>query len=166
MKFAVLFGLGRAFGLEPGAGLLLAFALPQVGEFAFVLFSFAEQHGVLGPRGERSAGRGGGAVDGASRRCCCSSTNASARGSRRRDRPEREADAIHEDGAVIIAGFGSFGATVGRLLRASGVSTTVLDIDSDRVDLLRRIGLDVYYGDATRHDLLEIAGRGHGRGCW
>ncbi len=64
---------------------------------------------------------------------------------------------------MLIAGFGSFGATVGRLLRASGVSTTVLDIDSDRVDLLRRMGLDVYYGDATRHDLLEIAGAGRAR---
>ena len=77
--------------------------------------------------------------------------------------PEREADEIDEAGAVLIAGFGSFGATVGRLLRANGVSTTVLDVDSDRVDLLRRMGLDVYYGDATRHDLLEIAGAGRAR---
>jgi voltage-gated potassium channel Kch len=44
------------------------------------------------------------------------------------------------------------------LLRANGIATTVLDHDSDRVDLLRRLGLTVYYGDATRHDLLHAAG--------
>lgn len=53
---------------------------------------------------------------------------------------------------MIIAGFGGFGSTVGRLLKASGVPTTVLEYDSDRVDLLRRLGLKVYYGDATRYD--------------
>jgi voltage-gated potassium channel Kch len=59
---------------------------------------------------------------------------------------------------VLIAGFGAFGATVGRLLAANGVGTTVLDIDSDRVELLRSLGLRVYYGDATRVDLLRAAG--------
>jgi voltage-gated potassium channel Kch len=44
------------------------------------------------------------------------------------------------------------------LLRANGIGTTVLDFDSDRVDLLRKMGLKVYYGDATRPDLLEAAG--------
>jgi monovalent cation:H+ antiporter-2, CPA2 family len=64
---------------------------------------------------------------------------------------------------VIIAGFGQFGATVGRLLRANDVPITVLEIDSDRVDLSRRLGLKVYYGDATRHDLLAIAGAAQAR---
>jgi CPA2 family monovalent cation:H+ antiporter-2 len=59
---------------------------------------------------------------------------------------------------VIIAGFGHFGSTLGRLLRANGVEATILDNDSDQVDLLRRLGFKVYYGDATRHDLLEAAG--------
>jgi len=49
------------------------------------------------------------------------------------------------------------------LLRASGVPATVLDVDSDRVDLLRRMGLAVYYGDATRHDLLHTAGAARAR---
>jgi voltage-gated potassium channel Kch len=46
----------------------------------------------------------------------------------------------------------------GRMLRANGVGATVLDVDSDRVDLLRALGFRVYYGDATRHDLLRTAG--------
>ena len=59
---------------------------------------------------------------------------------------------------MIIAGFGDFGNIVGRLLLANGVGATVLDIDSDRVDLLRKLGLKVFYGDASRTDLLRAAG--------
>jgi monovalent cation:H+ antiporter-2, CPA2 family len=76
---------------------------------------------------------------------------------------DRESDVVDEASPVLIAGFGSFGSTIGRLLRASGVPTTVLDVDSDRVDLLRRMGLTVYYGDATRHDLLHTAGAARAR---
>jgi voltage-gated potassium channel Kch len=65
-----------------------------------------------------------------------------------------------EDNPVIIAGYGHFGNIVGRFLRANGVEATVLDNDSDNVDFLRRMGLKVYYGDATRYELLDIAGAG------
>ena len=162
VKFAILFGLGRAFGLSLAQSLLLAFALPQVGEFAFVLFSFADQLGVLGREVSGPLVAAVALSMAITPLMLLVNERVGARVSRR-DQPEREADTIHGEGAVLIAGFGSFGATVGRLLRASGVSTTVLDIDSDRVDLLRRMGLDVYYGDATRHDLLEIAGAGRAR---
>lgn len=64
---------------------------------------------------------------------------------------------------MIIAGFGSFGAIVGRLLRANGVEATVLDLNSDRVDLLRKLGLEVFYGDASRLDLLRAAGAAEAR---
>jgi glutathione-regulated potassium-efflux system ancillary protein KefC len=63
-----------------------------------------------------------------------------------------------QDAEVIIAGFGRFGQIIGRLLLASGVKATVLDHDPDQVDLLRRFGFRVYYGDATRLDLLHAAG--------
>jgi len=43
-------------------------------------------------------------------------------------------------------------------LKANGIGTTVLDFDSDRVDVLRKLGLKVYYGDASRHELLHAAG--------
>jgi voltage-gated potassium channel Kch len=77
-----------------------------------------------------------------------------------RQREQREADVIEEEDPVIIAGFGNFGSAVGRLLSANGVGTTVLDNNSDRVDMLRRLGLKVFYGDASRYDLLESAGAG------
>ncbi len=72
---------------------------------------------------------------------------------------EREADEIPDEGTpVIIAGFGRFGQIVGRLLFASGVKATVLDHDPDQIELLKRFNFRVYYGDATRLDLLHAAG--------
>jgi CPA2 family monovalent cation:H+ antiporter-2 len=59
---------------------------------------------------------------------------------------------------IIIVGFGHFGSTVGRLLKANKISATVLDRDSDRVKLLRGYGFKVYYGDATKIPTLRAAG--------
>jgi glutathione-regulated potassium-efflux system ancillary protein KefC len=72
---------------------------------------------------------------------------------------ERPMDTIESEGApVIIAGFGRFGQIVGRLLFASGIQATVLDQDPDQIELLRKWGFRVFYGDATRSDLLHNAG--------
>ncbi|MCG3192517.1 MAG: Glutathione-regulated potassium-efflux system protein KefC [Thermoanaerobaculia bacterium] len=158
VKFAVLLILARAFGLSQDQALLFAFGLPQVGEFAFVLFSFATQQGVLA----REITSPLVAVVALSMAITPLLLLLNERlvqprlGTR--EGPRREHDRVEGESPVLIAGFGSFGATVGRLLRANGVETTVLDHDSDRVDLLRRMGLTVYYGDATRHDLLHTAG--------
>jgi glutathione-regulated potassium-efflux system ancillary protein KefC len=76
----------------------------------------------------------------------------------RRSAPEREADAVSPEGPVIIAGFGRFGQIVGRLLLANDIRAVVLDHDSDAVESLRKFGYRVFYGDATRLDLLEAAG--------
>jgi voltage-gated potassium channel Kch len=74
---------------------------------------------------------------------------------------EREADTIEDEGnPVIIAGFGRFGHVIGRLLKANRIGTTVLDLDSEQVDFLRQIGLPLFYGDASRPDLLHAAGVG------
>jgi glutathione-regulated potassium-efflux system ancillary protein KefC len=70
----------------------------------------------------------------------------------------REPDAVEPEGPVIIAGFGRFGQIVGRLLLASGIRPVLIDHDADAVDSLRKFGYRVYYGDATRLDLLEAAG--------
>ena len=72
---------------------------------------------------------------------------------------EREADKIDEhDNPVIIVGFGRFGQVVGRLLHAHGIGTTVLDNDAGHIDVLRKFGYKVFYGDADRLDLLYAAG--------
>lgn len=59
---------------------------------------------------------------------------------------------------VIIAGFGRYGQIVGRLLLSNGVRATVLDHNSQHIASMRQFGFKVYYGDAARLDLLEVAG--------
>jgi glutathione-regulated potassium-efflux system ancillary protein KefC len=59
---------------------------------------------------------------------------------------------------VIIAGFGRYGQIVGRVLGAQGLSATVLDHDADMIEAARSFGYKVFYGDATRLDMLRTAG--------
>jgi glutathione-regulated potassium-efflux system ancillary protein KefC len=68
-----------------------------------------------------------------------------------------------QDAPVLIAGFGRYGQIIGRLLYANGIKSTVLDHDAEQVDALRRFGFRVHYGDATRLDLLRVAGAAQAR---
>ena len=72
----------------------------------------------------------------------------------------KQLDEISEPQAkpVIIAGFGRYGQIIGRLLLAEGIAPTVLEHDADMVESVRAFGYRVFYGDATRLDLLRIAG--------
>ena len=161
VKFAVLFVLSRLFKLATPAGLLFAFALAQGGEFAFVLLSFVVDQNVLT------------AAQAAPLTATVALTMALTPllfvineklvqpRFARPAAPARAADAIDpadQDNPVIIAGFGRFGHIVGRLLRANGVGTTVLDLDADQIEIIRKLGIKVFYGDATRLDLLHAAG--------
>ena len=158
IKTAVLYGLARLFELPRGQQSMFAILLSQGGEFAFVVFGAAAAAEVFSPNvasvlvvvvalsmmttplllilhdkfiAPRFAGGG----------------------------KKRKADAIEaQEGHVIIAGFGRFGQIIGRLLRASQVPVTVLDHDPDQIDLLRKFGIQVFYGDATRMDLMRSAG--------
>ena len=60
--------------------------------------------------------------------------------------------------AVIVAGFGRYGQIIGRLLYANGIQPTVLDVDAEQVESMRKFGWRVFYGDATRLDLMRTAG--------
>jgi glutathione-regulated potassium-efflux system ancillary protein KefC len=68
-----------------------------------------------------------------------------------------------QDSPIIIAGFGRYGQIVGRLLNATGLSATVLDHSAEQVETVRRFGWPVFYGDATRLDLLRMAGAAQAR---
>ncbi|MFD2570446.1 monovalent cation:proton antiporter-2 (CPA2) family protein [Spirosoma soli] len=159
-KLAVLFGLGKGFALSTDQTLIFSFGLCQVGEFAFVLFSFTTQEGVL-PKELTDIMTAVVAISMAftplvmllNERLLLPRIGT-------KEEDTKESDVVAQDNPVIIAGYGHFGNTVGRFLQANNVGTTVLDIDSDNVDWLRRMGFKVYYGDASRHDLLEIAGAG------
>ncbi len=157
-KLLVLLALGRVFKLSLDQNLLFAFSLAQGGEFAFVLLSFAVRYNVV----EQTLAGTLIAVVALTMAATPVLMVINEKILQPRlgtlEREGRETDAIEEQGEVIIAGFGSFGAIVGRLLRANGVEATVLDLDSDRVDLLRKLGLKVFYGDASRLDLLHAAG--------
>lgn len=159
VKGMVLFALGRFFKLKNDQGFLFAFALSQVGEFAFVLFSFTTQEGIL-PTNIVGIMVAVVAISMALTPVLMLLNEKFIQPAfgTRVEATKREADVIEEKNPVIIAGFGRFGNVVGRFLRANNVHATVLDIDSDRVDLLRKLGFKVYYGDATRYDLLYAAG--------
>jgi glutathione-regulated potassium-efflux system ancillary protein KefC len=68
-----------------------------------------------------------------------------------------------QDAPVIIAGFGRYGQIVGRMLYANGVKPTVLDHDAEAIEALRKFGWPVFYGDATRLDLMRTAGADNAR---
>ncbi|GAA3783514.1 monovalent cation:proton antiporter-2 (CPA2) family protein [Corallibacter vietnamensis] len=158
IKALVLFVTGRIFKLKLDQNVLLTFSLAQVGEFAFVLLSFAFQLNIL----EQEQMDMMLVVTAVS----MSLTPILAVVNERfilpkigtKESIKRPMDHIAKSQKVILVGFGHFGSTVGRFLRSHGVEATILDFDSNRVDFLRKMGFEVYYGDATREDLLESAG--------
>jgi len=159
IKFAVLFAIGKAFKLKNDQNFMFALGLSQVGEFAFVLLSFTGQLNIIDQEwlGKLTA------VTAISMMTTplllIFNEKVISRFFGTKEIPDkRPADEIEEQHQVIIAGFGHFGSTIGRLLRANGIEATILDNNSDQVELLRRMGFKVYYGDATRLDLLKSAG--------
>jgi monovalent cation:proton antiporter-2 (CPA2) family protein len=158
VKAAILFILGRIFKISTEQNFIFSFSLSGVGEFAFVLLSFALNEGIL-PQQTVSFFIAVVAVSmGLTPLVMMLNEKWVLPGVGTKDIPERPADLIDEKAEVIIAGFGHFGNTIGRFLRANRINATYLDIDSDRVDVLRKMGFKVFYGDASRHDLLHSAG--------
>jgi monovalent cation:H+ antiporter-2, CPA2 family len=158
VKGLVLFLLGKFFKIGKDQNLIFSFALSQVGEFAFVLFSFSLGVGIFQQQ-TVSLMIAVVAISMAltpllmmiNERWILPQIGTP-------EKQEKPSDEIDEKNTVIVAGFGHFGSTVGRFLRANNIKATFLDIDSDRVDVLRRMGFKVFYGDASRYDLLRSAG--------
>lgn len=163
VKAAAMYAFARLFGLERPARWLTALGLAQVGEFAFVLISFGEQNHVFGAEVARPLV----AVVALSMLATPALFVLLERVVLPRvadGGPQRPHDTVAHDGAeVVMAGFGRVGQVVGRMLRMAGHRVTVLDLDPAIVDMLRRLGQQVYYGDASRLDLLVAAGCAHAR---
>ncbi len=158
IKFVVLFVLGRFFGLNYGQNTLFSFALAQGGEFAFVLVAFSMEKGVI-------AGSMADmilmvvALSMAVTPLLLLMNDKVIQPLVIRTKNEPEHDRIEEsDNPVIIAGFGRFGVVLGRFLIANGIKATILDDNPDNIEVLRKFGFKVYYGDASRPDLLKAAG--------
>jgi monovalent cation:proton antiporter-2 (CPA2) family protein len=160
VKLIVLLVLGRVFRMGLDQNLLFAFALAQGGEFAFVLFSFAAQNGVITPEVAAPLIAVVALSMGLTPLLMIVNEKLVQPRFGTREHADRKADTIDEHNPVIIAGFGRFGHIIGRLLVANGIGTTILDVDSDQVDTLRKLGVKVFYGDASRRDLLQAAGAG------
>ncbi len=159
VKLIALAIVSRLFRLPAPEGLLFTFALAQGGEFAFVLFAFATGHSVL-PAAVVDPLVAVVALSMAFTPVLMIINERLLQPLFATDKgAAREADTI-DDGPtpVIVADFGRFGNVVGRLLRANGVKTTILDLDPDQIAAVRRFGLKVFYGDAQRLDLLHAAG--------
>jgi monovalent cation:proton antiporter-2 (CPA2) family protein len=163
IKLLILLLLGRWFGIGLDQRLLFSFGLAQGGEFAFVLFSFASQQGVLAPDLTHPLVAAVAISMAATPLLMLFNDRALQPRFGTREKDAREPDEIDETHHVLIAGFGRVGGIVGRFLRANEVETTVLEFDSDHVEVLRKIGIKVFYGDACRLDLLEAAGAGEAR---
>ena len=155
VKALILYGLGRASKLADRPSRRLALAISQGGEFAFVILTAATSEKII-------------PADIASLLSVVVTLSmmatplllkldtliAPAKPTAPADYdevPEREA------GFVVIAGLGRFGQIVGRVLRARGIPFTALDASSEQVDFVRRFGNEIYYGDASRPDILHAA---------
>ena len=157
LKALVLFVIALLFDLKGSNRWLLTLSLAQAGEFGFVLISFAAQNNVLATDliallqlvvalsmfltpglfilFERVI----------MPRYMHGSSN-------------RQHDTVDDKGSVIIAGIGRFGQIVNRLLVANDFKTVILDIRSEQVDLMRQIGTQAYFGDASKPGMLDTAG--------
>ncbi|MDE0521608.1 MAG: cation:proton antiporter [Boseongicola sp.] len=156
IKGAILFLLGTAFGLRGPDRWLLAIALSQAGEFGFVLLSFSVANAVL------PAAFADQLLLVIAMSMLLTPLLFIVHERVITDHFISEEvlneDEFEEPGEVIIAGYGRIGTIVDRMLLAAGYKTTVIDYDSKQIDMLRRFGARVYFGDATRPDLLKAAG--------
>ncbi|MGJ7546759.1 glutathione-regulated potassium-efflux system protein KefC [Variovorax sp. LT1R16] len=159
LKFVVIYTLAKAMGVPYQQRPVFTLLLAQGGEFAFVVFQAAGPD-VL-PPGVASFLIGAVALSMlisplllvAIDKFLLPRYNLSAG-------PQLEEISEQQEPKVLICGFGRYGQIVGRMLGSQRIDVTVLDHDPDTVQGLREFGFRVFYGDATRLDLLRTAGAG------
>jgi glutathione-regulated potassium-efflux system ancillary protein KefC/glutathione-regulated potassium-efflux system protein KefB len=161
IKILAVAALGRFGRCRGDEAWKLGFTLPTGGEFAFVLFTLAARQRLLDARTADLL------VLAVTLSMMLAPLLLLAEEAVRRRwlaPPPAPYDAIEErDTPVIIAGFGRFGQIVARILRVKRLSFTALDSSQTHVDFVRRFGNKVYYGDASRLDLLRAAGAASAR---
>lgn len=158
VKCLILLALGSFFGMSREQNFIFAFSLGQAGEFAFVLFAFALQGNILPAETIHMMMAVVAITMSMTPLMILLNEKFILPMIKPNPEPEKIMDTIDEKNAVIIAGFGQFGTTTGRFLRANNINATYLDVDSDKVAAMRKLGFKVFYGDASRHDMLLAAG--------
>jgi glutathione-regulated potassium-efflux system protein KefB len=159
IKCAVLYLLGRRAGLESGSARRFALAISQGGEFAFVLFGAGLTAGVLEkPVSDLLSVAVTLSMAATPLLLLIDGLLAP------KVKPSRAFDELPEkNGHVVIAGFGRVGQIVARILLAKKIPFTALDADPEHVDGVRKFGARIYYGDASRPEILEAAQTGKAR---
>lgn len=156
LKASVLFGLAIAFGIKGSDRWLFSLGLAQAGEFGFVLLSFTVANAVI-PKP---------VADQLLLVVALSMLLTPLLfivydkliAPRFVTQESGEPDEDMPEGAIIIAGHGRFGGIINRMLRGLGYEPTVVDYSSSQLEMLRAFDFRVYFGDATRPDLLHAAG--------
>ncbi|MBC7603736.1 MAG: glutathione-regulated potassium-efflux system protein KefC [Ramlibacter sp.] len=163
VKGVVIYSLARAMKLPMQERPVFTLLLTQGGEFAFVVFQAATGANILAPE-TSSLLIGAVAVSmllsplvlvAIDKVLLPRWANSNV--------PQLDEISEQQNAPVIIAGFGRYGQIIGRLLNAQGIAATVLDHDADMIEAARSFGYKVFYGDATRLDLLRTAGAGTAR---
>ena len=155
IKAAILYLLGRWWGLDSKGARRLGLVISQGGEFAFVLFGAGALEGVI-DRHMANLLTLAVTLSMAATPLLLLIDDAIAR-ALKPEPPEYEMPP-GGDQHVIIAGFGRFGQIVARVLRARQIPFTALDSNVEQVDFVKRFGAQIYYGDAGRLDILRAAG--------
>ena len=153
LKFLSLWAVARMLDICRER-FLFASLLAQGGEFAFVVFGVARESKLFSAEWEALLTVAVALSMATTPLMLLAYDRLAALGTR----AARAPDTIDVEAPVIIAGFGRFGQIVGRLLLANDIRAVVLDHDPDQIESLRKFGYRVFYGDATRLDLLEAAG--------
>ncbi len=151
LKAAAIYGVARVFRHEHALSVRVALALPQHGEFGFVLFAAAATAGLFGIE-----------ISSALIALIAASMALSPLASRltplllptQRAAP-MEADYTEANGSILIIGFGRFGQIVSQPLFAAGCDLVILDANADRVRDAERFGFTVFYGDGSRREVLR-----------
>lgn len=156
VKIAIIFGLGKLFGMDTNPALVMGMLLSQGGEFGFVLFAEAEKAILIEPEAS--------SLFGAVITVSMATTPFLMLLARRFGEGGSKAtanldDPVNADGAsVIVVGQGRFGQTVSQMLLAARIPLTLIDIKPEQIDIHEQFGAKVFYGDGTRVDLLRRAG--------
>lgn len=157
VKWLVLVITGKVFSVEKQDRSLLAIALAQGGEFAFVLFQLSKTSGILAPDTIEPL------ISAVAISMFLtplmfmlhSKVTATSVNSNDNTSPDTIPKSQHK---VIIAGLGRLGTDVGRFLISTGIKPVIIDNNPANIEVLRKFGYEVFYGDITRLDLLESAG--------
>ena len=158
VKFIVLFILARFFRLRKGYDFLFAFLLAQSSEFAFILISFSKQNQLLDEKTSGILLLMVALSMAISPLLLIFNDKALAPILSRRQNKEEYDYVESSDNPIIIAGFGRFGLVIGRLLLANNYKVTIIDSNPTNVEVLRKFGFKLYYGDVTRPQVIEQAG--------